>query len=167
MDLAATVKLPVIWQMHPGHLKERGTRFLILMKGLDINRVRKIMDKENNMNNKTSTSWGSTRDLLCTALAVALGLVVGWLDLHVTEVLVTILSLLASGLLPGLLQPSAAWRWALLIAIGLPLMELIAIKFSLPTAEPVQLDLRIALVALVFAMLGAYVGVFIRYIMRT
>jgi len=38
----------------------------------------------------------------------------------------------------------------------------IAIQFSLQTAEPVQFDIRIALVAWVFAMLGSYMGVFIR-----
>ena len=114
-----------------------------------------------------SISWRSSRDLACTALSLALGLFTGWLDLHVTEVIVTILALVTSGLLLGLVQPSAAWRWAILIAIGLPIMELVAIKFSMQTAEPARLDLLIALVALVFALLGAYTGVLIRYIMRT
>lgn len=125
------------------------------------------MDQENHFGNKTSTSWRSSRDLACTALALALGLVVGWLDLHVTELIVTILALLTFGMLLGLVQPTAEWRWAVLIAIGLPIMELIAIKFSMQTAEPVQLDLRITMVALVFALMGAYIGVIIRYIIRT
>jgi hypothetical protein len=107
--------------------------------------------------NKILSSWGSLRDLVCTALFVALGLVLGWLDLHVTEVIVTILALVAFGLLPSLIQPAAAWRWALLVAIGLPIVAVGAIKFGLRTAEPVQPDLRITLVALVFALLGAYI----------
>ena len=125
------------------------------------------MDQKNQFVKRTSTSWCSPFDLACTALAVALGLVAGWLDLHVTEVIVTILALMTGGLLLGLIQPKAAWRWALLIAIGLPLMAIVAIKFSLRTAEPVQPDIRISIVALVFASLGAYIGVFIRYILRT
>jgi len=114
-----------------------------------------------------SISWHSSRALACTALALALGLFTGWLDLHVTEVIVTVLALFTSGLLLGLVQPSAAWRWAILIAIGIPLMELVAIKFNMQTAEPARLDLLIALVALGFALLGAYAGVLIRYMMRS
>lgn len=125
------------------------------------------MDQEIQSGNKTSTLWRSPRDLACTALAVALGLVVGWLDLHVTEVSVTILALMTFGLLLGLIQPAAAWRWALLIAIELPIMAIGAIKLGLRTVEPVQPDLRITLVALVFALLGAYIGAFIPYIMRS
>ena len=125
------------------------------------------MDQKDQSGNKTSTSWRSPRDLACIGLAVALGLVVGWLDLHVTEVVVTILALLTFGMLLGLIQPTAAWRWALLIAIGLPIMSIAAIKFGWRTAEPVQLDLRVTIVVLLFALLGVYIGVFIRYIMRT
>ena len=115
---------------------------------------------------KTSTSWHSPRDLACTVLALILGLVAGWLDMHVTEVVVTILALMTFGLLLGLIQPAAAWRWSLLIAVGLPIMAVGAIKFGMKTEEPPQLDPLIILVALGFALLGAYIGVFIRYIMR-
>lgn len=113
----------------------------------------------------TSASWRSTRDLACAALAVILGLVVGFLDLRVTEVVLTILALMTSGMLLGLIQPKAAWRWALLIAIGLPIMEIVAIITGMHTAEPVRLDPLIALAALGFSLLGAYAGVFMRYLM--
>ena len=69
-----------------------------------------------------SISWRSSRDLACTALALVLGLFIGWLDLQVTEVIVTVLALVTSGLLSGLVQPAAAWRWAILIAIGLKIL---------------------------------------------
>lgn len=119
--------------------------------------------EKNHFGNRTSTLWHSSRDLACLALAVTLGLIVGWLDLHVTEVIVTIIALLTFGLLLGLVQPTGAWRWALLIAIGLPIMELIAKNFNLQTAEPVRFDISITIVALAFALLGTYLGVFIRY----
>lgn len=125
------------------------------------------MDQDNQFGEKNSTTWLSPHDLACTAVAVVLGLIVGWLDLHVTEVVVTILALLVVGLLLGLLQPNAAWRWAILIAIGLPIMAAVAIVISMQTAEPAQLDFRIMLVALAFAMIGSYVGVFIRHVVRT
>ena len=110
----------------------------------------------------TTASWRSSFDLLCTALAFALGLGIGWLDLHATEVSVTIVALLVAGALLGLLQPAAAWRWAILLALGLPVMETVGRALRVRTPEPIQLDPRIALVALAFALVGCYAGVLVR-----
>jgi MFS family permease len=107
-------------------------------------------------------TWRSPYDLTCTALALVLGLAVGWLDLHATEVTVTILGLLASGLLLGFLQPVAAWRWALLLALGLPVMAAFGLQVRLETPEPIRLDPRVALVALAFALSGSYLGALVR-----
>ena len=74
------------------------------------------------------------------ALAAVLGLGIGWLDLHTTEVVVTILPLLLAGLLLGLLQPTGAWRWALLLAVGFPAMAVVARLLGLSTAEPIRLE---------------------------
>jgi hypothetical protein len=104
----------------------------------------------------------STCDLAWAALAAAAGLGIGWLDLHTTEVIVTLVPLLASGMVLGLLRPRAAWRWAVLIALGLPLMAAVARLSGMRTAEPARLDPRIALVALAVALLGAYAGVLLR-----
>ena len=109
-----------------------------------------------------AASWRSPYDLFCTVLAFALGLGTGWLDLHATEVVVTIVALLAAGMLLGLLQPRGAWRWAALLAIGLPILEASALLTGMRTAEPVKLDPRIALVALLFALVGSYSGAVVR-----
>ena len=122
------------------------------------------MDQNNKTDKMASPSWLSPRDLFCTILAAVLGLVVGWIDLHVTEVVITILTLLAAGLLSGMIRPAAAWRWAILIAIGIPVMAAIAVMTGMQTAEPVQADARITLVALVFALAGSYAGVLLRRI---
>jgi hypothetical protein len=97
-----------------------------------------------------------------TALAVAVALGIGWLDLHTTEVTVTISALLLGGLVLSLLQPRAAWRWAVLLALGLPVMAAVGRLLRLRTADPIHLDPRIALVALAFALVGCYAGVAIR-----
>jgi hypothetical protein len=102
------------------------------------------------------------QNAIVTALAAAMGLGIGWLDLHTTEVIVTIVPLLLAGLLLGLLQPRAAWRWALLLALGLPVMEAIGRVLHVRTPEPIRLDPRIALVALAFALVGCYSGVAVR-----
>jgi hypothetical protein len=110
------------------------------------------------------SSWKSRHNAICVTLAVAIGLGIGWLDLHATEVIVTILALLLAGLLLGLLQPIAAWRWAVLLALGLPAMALIGRLLRVPTAEPIRLDPRVALAALAFALVGCYSGVVVRRI---
>ena len=124
------------------------------------------MNKDNDLNQSFLTSWRSPFDIACTVFAVILGFAIGWLDLHITEVLVTIVSLLGSSLILGFIQPVSAWRWALFIAIGLPMMVTIALVTGMQTAEPAQLDVRIALVAFTFTFLGSYVGVFLRRTIR-
>jgi len=108
------------------------------------------------------SSWRSPYDLVCTGLAVILGCAIGRLDLRATEVCVTMMALLVAGLLLGALQPRAAWRWALLIAAGLPSMATIALLSGERTAEPVRLDVRVALVATVIALIGSTMGVVAR-----
>lgn len=95
-------------------------------------------------------------------LAVVLSLSIGWLDLHTTEVVVTIVPLLLAGFVLGMVQPAAAWRWALLLAAGLPAVALVARVLAVSTAEPSRLDPRIAVAAFVFALVGCYVAVAIR-----
>jgi hypothetical protein len=98
----------------------------------------------------------------CGALAAAIGVGIGWLDLHTTEVVVTIVPLLLAGMLLGLLQPAAAWRWALLLALGLPAMAFVGRLLCVATDEPIRSDPRIALVAFAFALMGCYGGVVVR-----
>ena len=104
----------------------------------------------------------SAHDLVCVVLATVSGLGIGWLDLHTTEVLATIVPLLTAGAVLGLLRPKAAWRWAVLIALGLPVMAAIGKLSGMRTVEPVQLDPRVTLVALAVALLGSYTGALVR-----
>lgn len=116
--------------------------------------------------NISAASWRSGHNPVWVALAGAIGLGIGWLDLHTTEVIVTILALLSVGLLLGLLQPVAAWRWALLLAVGLPVVAEIGQLLGVDTAEPIRLDPRVALLALAIGLVGCYTGVLIRRIAR-
>lgn len=104
----------------------------------------------------------SSYDIASTVLAAGLGLFAGWVDLHTTEVTATIVVLLAASLLMGVVQPKGAWRWALILALGLPAMVLVSRTRGLSTAEPVRLDIRIVLVAFGFGLIGAYIGVAFR-----
>jgi hypothetical protein len=75
---------------------------------------------------KLPTSNRPRRSIYAIA-ALTLGLGIGWLNLRTTEVTVTILALLTAGLFLGWLQPSAAWRWAGLLVLGLPVMASLAL----------------------------------------
>ena len=113
------------------------------------------------------TRLTSDRRTRCAfGLAAVLALMIGWLDLHTTEVLVTILALLAAGLLLGLLQPVAAWRWAVLLGLGLPVVAAGGRALGMHTAEPIRPRPRIPLVAFAFALAGCYAGVMISRIAR-
>jgi hypothetical protein len=105
--------------------------------------------------------------LLWGLLATALGLGIGWLDIHTTEATTTILALLIAGLLLGVLQPTGAWRWAVILALGLPVMAAAGRLLELDTPEPIRLDPLIALVALGFGMAGCYAGVALRWMVRS
>jgi len=109
----------------------------------------------------------STWDRSCTVLAVVLGLAIGWLDIHATEVSVTIAALLAAGVLCGLVQPRAPWRWAVLMALGLPVVAAAARFAAVATPEPIRLDPRVALVAAAFALVGCYAGALVRRALGT
>lgn len=106
--------------------------------------------------------WNLRRNSIYTAFSVAIGLGIGWLDLHTTEVMVTILSLLLAGIFLGLLQPKAAWRWVVLLGLGLPVMAIVGMLFGVSSAEQIHLDPRISLVAMAFALVGCYIGVAVR-----
>ena len=99
---------------------------------------------------------------ISAALAAAFGLGIGWIDLRTTEVTSTVVALLVAGFVLGVLHPRWAWRWAVLLAVGLPAMAAVALLLHLRTAEPVSLDPRIFLVVLAFALAGCYGGVALR-----
>ena len=123
--------------------------------------------ERNHQSYKTVFSlWRSPFDITCTIIAIVFGLIIGWLDLHTTEVTITIISLLMAGFLLGLLQPNAAWRWAILIVLSLPAMVIFAQLTDMQTAEPARLDFRIIIVTSIITFIGTYTGFFIRKALR-
>lgn len=120
------------------------------------------MDDRGQAVSKAAEVWRSPRDFACTVFSVVLAVAIGWLDLHAAEVSITILALLIAGIFLGSFRPAAAWRWAILVSLGLPAMTTIARVFGLQTSEPARLDLRIMLAAFLFTLAGTYAGVFVR-----
>ena len=124
------------------------------------------MNQNEKNGKKNLASWLSLYDITCSGIAIIFGIVIGWFDLHTTEVTVTIVSLLIAGIILGLLQPNRAWRWSVLIVLGLPAMVIYVHLIGLQTTEPSRIDIRIIFVSLMFALFGPYIGVLLRSIMR-
>ena len=109
---------------------------------------------------------GSPWDRVAMALAAVLGLGIGWLDIHTTELTVAITALLVAGVICGGLQPRAPWRWAIAIALGVPIVEAVAQMARAATPEPIRLDPRVWLVVAALAAAGCYLGAFVGRMLR-
>jgi hypothetical protein len=103
-------------------------------------------------------------------LALAVGLLIGYVDLHNDEVWAALILLLLVTFILGLLNPHRACQWALLVGVGLPLVYLGALLigyampcrpgFECPTLNTIT-TLQ-TFMALAPAFIGAYSGAFLR-----
>lgn len=108
----------------------------------------------------TSFTWQATA--LYTSLALLCGLFAGWIDFQTTEIQATLLVVLIGSAALGFIQPRGAWRWAILIALGLPLAYSLFPLFGLLPKEQPNPGVYATLIALLPALVGAYGGVLIR-----
>ena len=67
-------------------------------------------------------------------LGGAFGIVAGVLDVKVGDLLLTALFVLAATMLLGALRPQRPWRWTLLVAAFVPLVQLVA--YAVLTEKP-------------------------------
>jgi len=105
--------------------------------------------------------------VLCTALALAGGLIAGLIDFNATEPQpAALLVLIFAGIL-GLIQPRNAWRWAIIVALGLPLAHLSLRQLGWQPRDPVSPGEYATLIALIPAFIGAYGGVLVRRVIQT
>jgi hypothetical protein len=102
----------------------------------------------------------STKSLMVLALALALGILTGYVNITATEVQAPMLCLLCFSFLIGFMQPRGAWRWAVLIGLSIPVSTFIglAVNFQFVDTPP---RYPITLVVLVIpALIAAYIGAF-------
>lgn len=78
----------------------------------------------------------SIRSVLMLALVLAFALFTGYVNLNATEVQAPMACILAFSFLSGFLQPKVAWRWAILIAVSVPLSYLVGVAIHYPIVEP-------------------------------
>ncbi|HZS06611.1 MAG TPA: hypothetical protein VFD58_17370 [Blastocatellia bacterium] len=107
------------------------------------------------------TAW-KISDPLCLGLGLLLGLMAGYIDLHVHEVQPSVLLLILFAMFLGFANPTGAWRWALIIGAGIPLAHLIGRAVGYYPPYPVLPNVFATCLAFVPAVIGAYCGVMVR-----
>jgi hypothetical protein len=89
-------------------------------------------------------------------LGVVLGIAAGLLDVKIGDLLLTALFVLASTMLLGILRPERPWRWMLVVAIFVPLLQLLAYLFL--TEKPYPAQIYEAFLGFLTGTAGAYAG---------
>ena len=98
--------------------------------------------------------------MLCTFA----GMLIGFMSPRTEEISFIVFLLIAFGFFAGFIQPRHAWRWALLLAIWVPLNEAFALSLGARTVAPP--NLLASLVAFVPAFVGTYAGVLAQSLSR-
>ena len=90
-------------------------------------------------------------------LAILLGAIAGYVDLHEEDVQTPALLVTSFAFFLGFARPRAAWAWGLIIGLSIPAAHLIARMVGYRPPYPVSLPTTFLAVA--FALAAAYVGV--------
>ncbi len=118
-----------------------------------------------------TTAWGSilpegqsTGDSLQYLLAAACGVLAGWIDIKVGDLLFTALIVLASCMLLGFVRPRNAWRWVVLVGTFVPISE--GLAYLVLTQRPERAQIYESFLAFVPGIVGAYGGAFGRSVVN-
>jgi hypothetical protein len=110
-----------------------------------------------------TTAWGgilpegqSSGDLYYYLLAAAFGILAGWMDIKVGDLLFTAMIVLAACMVLGYLRPKKPWRWVVLIGICVPLVEWLA--YFLLKQKPQRAQIYESFLAFLPGIAGAYGG---------
>jgi hypothetical protein len=93
-------------------------------------------------------------------LGTALGMVAGFLDVKFGDLLLTALFVLAATMLLGALRPQRPWRWTLVVAVFVPLLQLIA--YAVLTEKPYRAQIYESFLGFLTGIAGAYGGATVR-----
>lgn len=93
-------------------------------------------------------------------LAALCGVVAGWADVAISDLLFTALLVLASCLMLGLLRARWPWRWVVVVGMFVPLTELAA--YLALTVKPSRAQVYGSFLALLPGIAGAYGGSIMR-----
>jgi hypothetical protein len=93
-------------------------------------------------------------------LAAFSGMVTGWVDVTVNDLLFTALLVLMACMALGIARPRRPWRWVVIVGIFIPLTELAA--FVILTVKPSRGQVWGSFLAFLPGIAGAYGGSVVR-----
>ena len=99
---------------------------------------------------------GTSDDRSNYALGALFGLIAGLLDVKFGDLLLTALFVLAATMLLGALRPPRPWRWTLLVAVFVPLVQ--GIAYLLLTEKPYRAQIYESFLGFLTGIAGAYGG---------
>ena len=120
-----------------------------------------------------TTAWGQIlpeedavagRDTGFYVFAAGLGMVAGWVDIKIGDLLFTALLVVAPCMVLGLMRPSRPWRWVVVVGVMVPLAELLA--YFLLRQKPTRLQVYESFLAFLPGIAGAYGGALLHYAIR-
>ena len=109
-----------------------------------------------------TTEWGllpegkSGGDSFNYLLAAMSGILAGWLDINVGDLLLTAMVVLAANMLLGFVSPRHPWRWVVLVGVFVPMVEWTAYYFF--SQKPQRAQIYESLLAFMPGVAGAYGG---------
>ena len=96
------------------------------------------------------------RDTHIYLLGAFLGVSAGWLDVKIGDLLLTAIFVLMSTMLLGALRPQRPWRWVLVVAVFVPILQLLAFLFL--TEKPYRAQIYESFLGFLTGVAGAYGG---------
>ena len=118
-----------------------------------------------------TTAWGgilpegqSTGDSLQYLLAAAFGVMAGWIDVKVGDLLFTAMIVLASCMGLGFARPRKPWRWVVLVGVFVPIIEWLA--YAVLAFKPERAQIYESFLAFLPGIVGAYGGAFGRSVVN-
>ena len=101
-------------------------------------------------------------DALCAAIALIGGLIAGAVDFKNNEPQPAVIVIIVFAGALGFVQPQNAWRWAIIVGLGIPLYYLIATALGYHSIGQPEPGLYATLIALIPSFFSAYGGVLLR-----
>jgi hypothetical protein len=114
------------------------------------------------MKNMTLTHSRGQIDALCFAMAFIGAFIAGAVDFNNDEPQAAVLIIVVFAGLLGFIEPRKAWRWAIIVGLGVPIVYLIATALGYHSRGVPEPGWYASLIALIPAFISAYCGVLLR-----
>ena len=104
---------------------------------------------------------GSRRDTGFYVFAAGLGMLAGWVDIKVGDLLFTALLVLAPCMLLGMMRPARPWRWVAIVGSMVPVANLFA--YLVLSQKPGRAQVYESFLAFLPGIAGAYGGALLHH----